>query len=413
MDRNKTAIHHFALTTKASEKWKLKTRVAGVIVHDLGLALTYVDNLRSHTELPNTGCLHGGAGSSRNPTAIRLNRQLTSYLQDRTRDHYKLIMVKIPQTVNPQPATRQPTTCQPATRQPATCQPATRQPATHNPSPRNPSPSKPSTSKPSPSKPSTSNPSPSNPSPSNPSPSKPSPSKPSPSKPSPSKPSPSKLSPSNPQPVNQQPVTQQPVAQQTVAQQPFTQQPVNQQPVTQQTTTRQPATNNPQFVNQQPINQQHVNQQPTTLTNEVIDNLDLVTSDRWVVVALEATEGWQIAIISDIDSELVVEDLVHAMTLEELQALVLKVVEKQAAVLFDILDVGVQGTVLRMLQTCAINFLEKANMSSINQTLSTNNDICRGVTSASPKSSVWGKQGQMAHYRPCLRNGGVKEQQVE
>ncbi|KAI8493131.1 hypothetical protein Bbelb_291350 [Branchiostoma belcheri] len=46
MDQNKTAIPHFAQKTKESEKWKPKTHVTGVIVHGLGLALAYVDNLR-------------------------------------------------------------------------------------------------------------------------------------------------------------------------------------------------------------------------------------------------------------------------------------------------------------------------------------------------------------------------------
>ncbi|KAI8497668.1 hypothetical protein Bbelb_243200 [Branchiostoma belcheri] len=211
----------------------------------------------------------------------------------------------------------------------------------------------------------TSNPPTSNPSTSNLPTSNPPTSKPQPAthNPSTSNPSPSNPSPSNPSPINPQPVTQQPATQQLVTQQPVNQQPVNQQPVTQQPVTQQPVTQQP--VTQQPVTQQPVNQQPTThdlhaVTNEVIDNLDLVTSDRWVVVVLEAPEGWRIAIKEDKRRVCyymqagysVAEDLVHAMTLEQLQALVLKVVEQQPAVLFDILDVGVQGTgvVLRMLQ---------------------------------------------------------------
>ncbi|KAI8502452.1 hypothetical protein Bbelb_200400 [Branchiostoma belcheri] len=44
------------------------------------------------------------------------------------------------------------------------------------------------------------------------------------------------------------------------------------------------------------------------------------------------------------------QDLFHAMTLEELQTIVLKVVDKQPAVLLDILDVDMQRGLLRMLQ---------------------------------------------------------------
>eukprot|EP00058_Branchiostoma_floridae_P020703 XP_002606193.1 hypothetical protein BRAFLDRAFT_92067 [Branchiostoma floridae] len=46
MDQNKTAIPHFVQKTKESEKWKLKTHVTGVLVHGLGQAFAYIDNLR-------------------------------------------------------------------------------------------------------------------------------------------------------------------------------------------------------------------------------------------------------------------------------------------------------------------------------------------------------------------------------
>ncbi|KAI8522072.1 hypothetical protein Bbelb_018260 [Branchiostoma belcheri] len=271
-------------------------------------------------ELPNTGCLHEGAGSSRNPTAIGLHRQLTSYLQWPSFTCW-LMYHKAPVKAVPRQNTRPLQTDNgqnPANRQPTTSNPSTNNLPTSNPPTSNLPTSNPPTSKPT-----TSNPSPRNPSPSNPSPSKPSPSKP---------------STSNPQPVNQQPVTQQPVAQQTVAQQTVTQQTVTQQTVTQQPTTSNPSPSNPSPSNPSPSNPspskpQPVNQQPTTRNSSTSNPSTSNTS----------TSNPQPP-VSDIDSEIVVEDLVHAMTLEELQALVLKVVEKQPAVLFDILDIGVQGT---------------------------------------------------------------------
>ncbi|KAI8497642.1 hypothetical protein Bbelb_242940 [Branchiostoma belcheri] len=206
----------------------------------------------------------------------------------------KLIMVKIQQptthqkaTSNPQPVNQQPVTQQPVnpqqqpvikqpvTQQPVNPQPTTRQPATHNQQPVN---QQPVTQQPVNPQPTTRQPATHNPSTSNP-------------------------SPSNPSTHNQQPVTQQPVNQQPVTQQPVNQQPTtsNPQPVNPQPTTRQPATNNPSTSNPQPATHNPPPSNPSlydlhAVTNEVIDNLDLDTSDRLVVVVLEAPEGWHIAI---------------------------------------------------------------------------------------------------------------------
>ncbi|KAI8482496.1 Titin-like [Branchiostoma belcheri] len=339
MDRNKTAIHHFALTTNAvcvnrlKEPWLWRRKNTP---HTWGRPSKVFFGTTEH-------CLHGGAGSSRNPAAIGLHRALpaadklpavalphlladvldatkhlsrlfqyrditcstlgtqvelrlvnNSFLSHCQRagpdqvcnpwnqetQNTKLIMVKIQQptthqkaTSNPQPVNQQPVTQQPVnpqqqpvikqpvTQQPVNPQPTTRQPATHNQQPvtQQPVNPQPTTRQPATRQPATHNPSTSNPSPSNPSTHNPSTSNPSPSNPSASNPSTS-----NPQPATHNPSTH------------------NQQPVNQQPTTRQPATHNQQPTTRHPA----THHDPDAMTNEAIDNLDLDTSDRLVVVVL-------------------------------------------------------------------------------------------------------------------------------